>query len=268
IRFLLRLPSQRLTWINYQLAPYETACLGGNHRRLVHAAVVSLIEKGAVNITESVAALGLIRSQKFCFNGAITDLTEPIEKFVAQKILDLDGKIKAVLSLNLPESITNPIQQKLEQYGLVVTKDQALKAQIYPVIMFTTVFTIGLIRLIIGISNHKPVNYLIMCLLGFFVLGITLFTKPHRSRYGDKFLLDLSIKERANLLNPDGNNPSNLLLAFALFGPIAISRESAFAELYQVLSPPSNSSDSSSSDGGSSGCGGGGGCGGCGGGGD
>lgn len=239
------------------LNTYEIAFLAGGNRRLIMAAIASLVKQGYVEV---------LKESKLVVTGKIDPIADPVEKAVAQDILATDGAIEQVFQKS--QGMKDSIRSRLEQLGLFLSDAQALKAQIYPSLIVVILLGIGLCKMAVGISRGKPVGLLLICIFGFLVLGARFFFKPQRSRYGEIIFNNLT--NRSKHLKTANSSDSELVLAVALFGATVLMADMALADLYQMLTPTTDggdgcsgsdfSSDGGSSDGGSGGCGG---CGGC-----
>jgi uncharacterized protein (TIGR04222 family) len=243
---------------------YETAYLADGKVRAVDVAIAKLVQRGNLEPLSETRTLKL--------GSAVWNDSHPLEQAVMQAVRR-NGKIEEVR--RSAASATAPIGKHLQNLGLLVNETQAKLIQRLPALAIFAVLLLGISKIIVGVSRNKPVGLLIMLCLVTGVIGcFFLFTKPHRSRYGDRVLNNLrvrhtALKKTATLDSTDAT--SQLTLAVALFG-IVVLADSALAELQRVLVPPpssSGSSDGSSGcsgdgDGGGGGCGGGG-CGGCGG---
>ncbi|WP_300011351.1 TIGR04222 domain-containing membrane protein [Pseudonocardia sp.] len=135
---------------------------------------------------------------------------------------------------------------------------------------------LGLLRLLAGIADGKPVGFLVVALLAVSaVAGVLLAWSPRRSRSGDRLLarLEREHHELAPDTRPDwvAYGPAAAALGIGIFGTSALwASDPAFAEeLAMQRTTPGDGGgsgyvggDASGGDGGGSGCGGGGGGGG------
>jgi uncharacterized protein (TIGR04222 family) len=175
-----------------------------------------------------------------------------------------------------------PKVDKLTEAGLLLTPAQARAAALASAVPLGLVILLfGVTRLLAGLSNGKPVTYLVFTLIAatvaFFVLAVR---RPTRSRKGDD-ALDRLRKEHALLKHAKTrDDDSGLPLAIALFGT-AVLAGSGYAALRSWYPRQTDTGGSGCGSGCGTGCGTGGGgggdgggggcgsgCGGCGGGGD
>ena len=259
LRFSLRLPIDT-TSQHPDLNTYEIASLAGGNNRTIMTAIASLVEQGYVEVVKEKLPFFTFRTtpqSKLVLRGKIDNITEPVEKAVAQDILATDGDIKQVFQKSM--KMKDSIRSRLQQLGLFLSDTQALKAQIYPSLIVFIILGLGLCKIYVGISRDKPVGFLSICMWALLAYGFRIFVKPYRSRYGDRIFNDLTNRSQ-DLIN---SSDSKLALAVALFGATVLTADSALADLHQMLA---STTGVGGGDGGG-GCGGGGcgGCGGCGG---
>jgi len=185
----------------------------------------------------------------------------------------------AVARLRLPSWLR--IESDLTSKGLLVPPDRRQAALFVPLMIAMIGPAIGAVKVAIGISRDRPVEFLVMLSIVSFVINLAAFARrPHRSRHGDAALAAMRshygylTSRSGQTVNPQTDE---LMLAVALFGLPALEG-SPQAHLRSILAPQSSGGGSGCSSGGCSsasscgsggGCssGGGGGCGGCGGGG-
>lgn len=254
LRHSLCLPDGTPNQETENLNPYEVAFLAGNSDRLVKTAIINLIQQGYAEI-ETKQQFLWIKQRKLIFRRMVDSSGHPVEQAIAQEIIAADGSIKEVLQKNT--GIAELVSLRLQQLGLVMNANQSSKAQFYPLLIMIFILGLGVVKMFVGISRDKPIGFLIICLCGFIVFGQILFTKPYRSRYGDRVLKNLL--DRFKHLKTVHSTNFQFSIAFALFGTTVLVANPVFAELNQMFT----SSDGGGGDGdGGGGCGG---CGGCGG---
>ncbi|NET84114.1 MAG: TIGR04222 domain-containing membrane protein [Moorea sp. SIO1F2] len=283
LRWYLRQPASAPYGKSVSLDAYETGYLVGGQQRAVDTAIVNLVQSGHLKPVPEDRRLELINP--------LRNKTNPLELKIenAVKIGESITQIRASAA-----SVTDQIRDRLTDLNLLLTKDQAQSAQQYPALPLFAVLFLGISKIIVGISRHKPVGFLIILCVITAIIGLFFLVVPvNRSRYGDTVLANLKVKHR---MLQNAQNNSQLALAFALFGSTVLSQY-GLEDLLKVFNPPSHSGNSggfggggfggggsscggggSSCGGGDSGCGGGGsscgggdsgcggGCGGCGGG--
>lgn len=165
------------------------------------------------------------------------------------------------------------IRSRPESLGLMMSPEQERLAWLAPLLLTMLVPLLGVIKIGVGMSRNRPVSFLVLLVIGsLFLFVMVLRRRTSSTRAGDHFL-KTSRKAMAALkatseTSSSGLTPGDVALAFALFGPAALTG-SNLSRVRTWYTPPvtsSSSSSCSSSCGGSScggGCGGGG-CGGCG----
>jgi len=274
LRFSLRLPNG-ITNQHPDLNAYEIAFLAGGNNRMIMTAITSLVKQGYVEVAKEKlpSFIGSITQRKLALRTSIDNITDPVEKAVAQNIFTTDGGIEQVLQKST--AVEDSIRSRLQQLSLFLSNDQAVKAQLYPSLIVLILLGLGLCKVFVGISRDKPVGFLLMCMWVLLVLGSRFFVKPYRSRYGDRIFNDLT--NRSQDLKTANSSDSKLPLAVALFGATVLTADSALADLHQMLVSTAGGGgdggggyggggDGGGCGGGGCGGGGGGGCGGCGGG--
>lgn len=278
LRWCLRQPIGNSSRESVSLDAYETAYLAGGKDRAVDVAIASLVQR------EHLKARPLTRT--LALKTPLDQNSDFLEQAIEQAI-SIDGSIYRVRAS--VAYATDPICDRLQRLGLLLTERQAKLAQQLPASLIFAVLLLGITKIVVGISRGKPVGFLVVlciitAIIGLCFLGVSVF----RTRCGDRVLAKLRTRH-ANLRQTRAINnsqaDSQLELAFALFSSEVLT-DSSLTDLKQVLTPPvtststSGGGDSSSwwsggggdggscGDGGGGGCGGGGcgGCGGCGGG--
>ncbi|NEN97810.1 MAG: TIGR04222 domain-containing membrane protein [Moorea sp. SIO3I7] len=283
LRWYLRQPASAPYGKSVSLDAYETGYLVGGQQRAVDTAIVNLVQSGHLKPVPEYRGLELVNPLVY--------KNDPLEF----KIDNGARTGKTITPIRrAARSATNQIRDRLTDLNLLLTKDQAQSAQQYPALPLFAVLFLGISKIIVGISRHKPVGFLIILCVITAIIGLFFLVVPvNRSRYGDTVLANLKVKHR---MLQNAQNNSQLALAFALFGSTVLSQY-GLEDLLKVFNPPSHSGNSggfggggfggggsscggggSSCGGGDSGCGGGGsscgggdsgcggGCGGCGGG--
>lgn len=161
------------------------------------------------------------------------------------------------------------IEERLVAAGLLVSEDQRRRIRRVGFWMLG-VAGLGLVRLLAGIAEARPVGYLLVALIVVTVIAVVqLAMAPRRSRLGDRTLARLRADHHALApsMRPDWHvyGPAGAALSIGIFGTSALwASDPAFAE--EIAAERATSS--SAGDGGGAAVGGGdGGGGGCGGGG-
>lgn len=270
LRYLLRYPAAEPDPA-IELSPWEIAYLAGGAKRASCAIVASLVHAGIIELDgKSVRkASGKLESDDPFEVGSIKAM-EPYQE------------MKTVLLLQKVESRACKICDRLTSAGLLLTLGQQFSATLIPAMVMFSLPVIGFIKILVGVSRHRPVEILIfLCVMSLFPVAIFLAVPTYRSRAGDR-LLDRLKRARSSLSTAVKREPSDLpraeiATAVALFdidvlngGPYAPMARSLFtAWLPDGVVHPGGAGDGGCGAGGcgAGGCGGGcGGCGGCGGG--
>ena len=265
VRWLLRLPVQvDLNPANYP-RPYEIAYLNGKGIVTVSAAVTNLLSQKAIEFDTKGQTLFALDPDSAS--------NDPLEsKILAATRSQIGVKMTMIRALCLP--IIRDIHLDLQNKGLLVSPKYGTLGPLAGFFMALLAPLYGLLKIQVGISRERPVEYLtIMCVISF-VMCLFLLVRPFRSRYGDRFLAAYRAQKShlANVGRHRDAAPDDVILGLALFGAGAFVGSSLETQV-KHLNPPSGSSScsggsscsSGGGDGGEGGCGGGGGCGGCGG---
>lgn len=169
-----------------------------------------------------------------------------------------------------------PLRRALVAKGLWLGHGQALCARLFGAAPLLALWTLGLLKLRIGLQLQRPIGFLVAAMVVVTVVALGfLLTPPRRSVAGDALLAERDAAWRDGVAAPSLAPGSHLALPLALAGT-SVLMTTPWAD-YHALRAPSfdgrggRASTSScgggggGSDGGGSSCGGGG-CGGCGGG--
>ncbi|RAY13101.1 TIGR04222 domain-containing membrane protein [Actinomadura craniellae] len=266
LRFLLR----RGRSASRELHPYEIAYLIGGASRATAAALAGL------------RLMGLIASPargRVALAPAAPAVRAPLDNplddaLVAALRRKGSARVNTVPAVPEVRQVLDGLAAGLERdgYALGSRERSALRWTVLPLL---TLFAIGVARLVAGLSNDRPVLFLVIALvvLAVVVLGLLLAPTPRASGAGRRALRDA--RRRGESLNPAMSpawatyGPSGAALGVALYGGLALSSIdpdfATQAEIQRNLAVGDSGGSSSYYGGGTSSCGGGGG--GCGGGG-
>ena len=254
-----------------KLHPYTLALLRGGEKAVLETALFSLHQRGILN-----------------FNTTANGITQlEVNPEVSLPEHPIDREIYYFAPQALPQFFQNPkfasvlkpciqrLVHELEQYHLYRMPHPPWQwVRLIP----WTVFTLGLIKLGFGISQDKPVAFLVIALIIFFI-AIKQLKPTQLSLLGKEFLEALPTRFgwiRHKLDTPAQLRGIDPAFAIAALGVTVLAGSVMFDAFQQQFASLANnnssnmgieSSGGSDSDGGS-GSDGGGGCGGCGGGGD
>lgn len=245
-----------------RLDVYETAYLAGGAGRTVDTALAVMALRGEIGVSPDGLRL------QACGRPQLRD---PIERKVFGA-LTLEGRPPG-LHRRVRPVLCAELDARLRPQGLLPTPVQAAMVRLLPAACTGSVLLLGLLKLAIGLSRHRPVGFLVVCclVLGIATLVLLLKAVP-RSRHGDAVLKQLRSGLSARTV--ESRQDPRLALVMALFGVAAVAHLLP-EDLAEQLAPAGSGggdsgsgSDGSDSGGGDSGGdSGGGGCGGCGGGG-
>lgn len=269
-RWLQRLPARSATAEDSPTDPYAMAYLAAGPKRMAESALAELLRKGAVTIGKK----GKI--QATAYEGGLAYL-HPVEAGLLAQFSRHDGKDFSSAQKQLA-AMPDSVAENLREAGLILSESAASRIRNAALALALLAPSIGLIKVLIGISRDKPVGFLIFGILVTAALAFGFFgRKPLRTRLGDNVLQQLRNEfaklRREGALDPDTAQPQGTLAtAVGLFG-MPILANTLYASEYERLrqSYQGSSGDSGSvgcsstgSDGSDGGSGCGGGCGGCG----
>lgn len=244
--------------------PHDIAYLNGGAELAVVSALTALRLRGAI-WSERGNAQRVPRTAPGS-DGLERAVHAAVESPTHRKVIPADRGVAAALAV---------IEKRLTDAGLLLTDGQRRRIRGVGWWM-VAVAGLGLVRLLAGIANAKPVGLLVVALAIVVVIAVVLMVSaPRRSPLGDRTLAALRSDNHA--LDPHERpdwglyGPMGAALGIGLFGMTAVwASDPAIAGELAVQRMATSGSDSSGSSGGgdsggSSGCGGGGCGGGCGG---
>ena len=235
-----------------ELGPYEVAMLKGGGYLALTTAVCRLREAGVIQPDAS--GKGLVAA------GSLPTNSEPIEAWVFATVRDREEMSSSVLNEVAAERVLAPIRERLKALGLLLTDRQAvlIRRQLW---WFAPLLLLGAARLVAGVSNHRPVGYLVLLMGVAVYLAYVLPGASRATRSGRRLLKGLE-------------SDSSALGPFGFAGEVAITgmpavwaADAALASAIGLTQRSGFFAGGGGCGGGGGGCGGGGGggCGGCGG---
>ena len=229
-----------------RLSTEQLAYLAGGSDRLIHTALVALIEQGNIKLSED--------KQRF-------ELASPGQPKspVEQAIIDAinNGRNEITDLLAAVKYSTVAIHNSLVAQGLWVGAIHHKTG-----LLFIPLIVLGLARLSLGMTADRPVGFLIALLI-ITVLTPLMIGHDKRTSYGDEAL------KCYQSANESGNMQQSLCYVLAITG-LSVLTNTALADIGGALASRRSSNSGNGNGGGGGGgggCGGdgGGGCGGCGG---
>jgi uncharacterized protein (TIGR04222 family) len=271
LRWLLSRPPPAAVVGGRDLDPFEIAWLEGGPAAVVRAALASLHHRKLITMQH-----GQVVSHMREHDAALP----PIEKEVFRGVRH--GLSARELAL-LVDDECERIAARLEDEGLAIGPRRRAVLQIVPAIGMSVCFSIGVVKLMLGIARDRPVGFLAILLVASAVaLVCAVRFVPRRTTAGTRLLRELG--ERYEALRTtlyssaaDRLQPADVAMAVGLWGAAALAvpmleSVATASELRKVRRDDGSGSfgggASSSSGcgggdgGGGSSCGGGGGCGG------
>lgn len=240
-----------------QLGPQQIAYLVSGARTAIYSALAGLRSIGAVGANRD---RGLRATGPLPFGA--TPLDQAVHHAAAQRrrTRDLPRDPRVVTALD-------QLRQGLVERGLVLDSNQRLAARFGPALLLL-LLVVGVVRLIAGLRDDRPVGYLVLVLLGLtVVLVVQAVRVPHSTRAARAALRDL--RRQYHYLTPANApayatyGPAGAAMGVALFGVATLwALDPGFAQSAELQRQAAGSGSSAGG-----GCGGGGDGGGCGGGG-
>ena len=239
------------------LTPEELAYLAGGSQQAVDVALVSLLQRGSVELDKGSSSF--LKQKKPSLKVIEPDQAQtPLEAAVLMHAAQPNATLEKIRHGAL--STAKTLSPRFEALGLYVSTNQSNKTQVINGLLFVVLLVIGFVRVQHGLEIGKPVGYLSMMMFALFFFGVYLsFKRLRNSHYGDAVL---NYEMRKNL-NIDRTTPDGLLHIVATVGLTALAG-TALADAQSALidSKISIRGGDGSSGGDGGGCGGG--CGGCG----
>jgi uncharacterized protein (TIGR04222 family) len=251
-----------------ELNPYDLAYLYGGRPRVLATALVRLKEQGHVDVAED----GHVIIRDVPIGGDHVE-REVFDVLAKQSGNQLELKPLQQVVKDLEESRFAPLREQ----GLLPTQSARVVGVAIPLMLcLGAIFLFGIVRLLMGLANDRPVGYLVLSLVVTFLVTMIAFARRiRRTRKADAVLANLSQRhERLRTLRSD-LQPGDASLAVAVFG-VSVLSGTTYAAMYDRMSRLDargagggcgSTGCSGAGCGGGGGCSGGGGCGGCGGGG-
>lgn len=281
VRWWLRQPAGVVGTTTLENSPYECAYLAGGVNNATDAAIVRLIQRGAL----AMDAGSLRLSRK---GDGLEASAHPLEQSVYQAVDAETGSLLARVRQSAAPS-ADKLRQRLDQLELLIPEARANLVRWLPTLLMAAVACFGFAKIVIGLNRHRPVGYLVVLVLITGVAAFVLLRLPcFRTRRGDQALEKLK-RDNAALEFTAGRRSyaltdADLVMAVGLFGVgVLAGGPLGYLPTPMLALPPPRTgtstsssscsswfscSSSSSCGGGGGGCGGGcggGGCGGCGG---
>jgi uncharacterized protein (TIGR04222 family) len=237
--------------------PYQIAYLRGGTRDAGRVAVLSLVDRGRLNI----------EGERIVTRGSTTGLA-PIEAAIVE-CCAAPATVPALLGDRRVAQACEAYRAPLEELGLV--PDRLLRDQrwLWFTVAASVLLGIGLVKLYVALERGRTNVGFLVLLMAFALWLLITAARRRRTALGDAVLSDLRrlFHGLRGQVAPaaEGGATSDAMLLAAVFGVSALP-SLAFGEIKRVFAKADQGGSScGSSGGGDGGCGGGGGgCGGCG----
>jgi uncharacterized protein (TIGR04222 family) len=199
---------------NYvRLSTEQLAYLAGGSDRLIHTALVSLIEQGNVQLKNDKQNFELVR---------LCQPQSPVEQAIIKALNDDCHRAPYLLARVKLSTTAIRIRDSLVTQGLWATATRHKTG-----LLFTPLILLGLLRLDHGISAGHPAVFL-MAFLITTVLTPLMFGHDKRTSYGDEVL------EHYKKVNESGNIQQSLCYELAMTG-LSVLADTALGDIGDVL---------------------------------
>ncbi|MEU4644071.1 TIGR04222 domain-containing membrane protein [Micromonospora sp. NPDC023814] len=242
-----------------QLGPQQVAYLNGGEQLAIWASLGGLRGSGAI---------GVRPDRRLTTGGPMPAGTTPLD----QAIHLAAGRHATTRELRRDEWVRRALDQlrtSLEQRGLALTQARRAALRLWSFLL-TLLLAVGVFRIIAGLSNDRPVGWLVLSQIPLIVVSVLLHRVPWRTRAATRALRGL--RQQHTYLAPASTpayatyGAAGAAMGVALFGTASLwAMDPGFAEQAEIQRQAASGAGGSSGCGGGSSCGGGGGGGGGGG---
>ncbi|CAN5607903.1 hypothetical protein BH10CYA1_BH10CYA1_12150 [soil metagenome] len=249
-----------------ELSAYDAAYLSGGDKRVVDAAAAKLLIADVLSVAGTSPA-------RMTAKTTLPNDADPVERVVFQAVRNHSiSYVREIYKYVQP--ISQGLRPKLIGAGLILSDARTAAIRVGCTLMvLTPVVFWGAPKVLLGLSRHKPVGFLILlCLMGLAAALYFISQTCVRTARGDDAVAFLKDQNRAleySVKYGSGGSSHELAMATGLFGTTILLTSPLFAPMRPVFAAPVSAGGSSGVSGGcGSSCGGGGcggGCGGCGG---
>jgi uncharacterized protein (TIGR04222 family) len=238
--------------------PFQIAWLRGGPLEAARIAVVSLVDRGLLQVTGSRMTATSQRPRGL----------HPIESAVLANCFNTGGDAAKVLSAASVRAACRKASEPLIRLGLAPSDETQRRRVLVAVFAGLLVVGVGFIKLVVAIQRGRSnVAFLIVLMIVAAAFFFWVSRPRWRTGQGKRMLADLHRLLSGRRSGVRGKpKTSELMLFAAAFGLTGLSGYAALQAAYAGTRPQSSGSNCGSSSCGSSssGCGGGSGCGGCG----
>ncbi|MBI2810187.1 MAG: TIGR04222 domain-containing membrane protein [Candidatus Melainabacteria bacterium] len=248
-----------------ELSAYDAAYLSGGEKRVVDAAAAKLLVSDILTAGTSPPSITA--------KATLPNDADPVERAVLQSARNHSiTNVRDIYKYVLP--ISQSIRPKLIGAGLILSDARTAAIRVICTLMVLTPIVFwGAPRILLGMSRHKPVGFLVLlCLMGLAAAVYFFCQTCVRTARGDDAVAFLKAENRTleySVTHGSGGSSHELAMAAGLFGTSILMASPLFAPMRPVFAAPVSAGSTGGSSGGcGSSCGGGGcggGCGGCGG---
>jgi uncharacterized protein (TIGR04222 family) len=187
-RLARRTPEQSHPSFERDLDLYEGAYLAGGPGRVTRTAAFSLLAADRIRGSRSGIMTTVVA------DGAMASRPDGVAQVVFDTLAQREPThLHPVLSAAARHPIVDSIGERLRDEGLVPGKDRGLvqRSALLPIV---ALFILGVARLVEGVSNDRPVLFLLLLLMATVGLGVAVAgcPPPRRTARGDAKMRELS----------------------------------------------------------------------------
>jgi uncharacterized protein (TIGR04222 family) len=187
LRLYLRQPADDGDVWPAALSPYHLAYLAGGRRLAVHAAVAALVQRGTLRVDRASRSLSTSESSPQGAPRLEREAHKRVVRAGSHSVREGSLSLRELQGEALPE--LERIREDLERDGLAVSASRAWVAQCLPLILVLAMALTGLVKILVGLSRHRPVGFLAFLVFLTVVVAAVGFGRPVlRSRRGDRVL--------------------------------------------------------------------------------
>jgi uncharacterized protein (TIGR04222 family) len=148
-----------------ELGLYEAAMLNGGGRLALAAAACRLKQARRLRLDRDVGTVVAL--------GRLPANADPVEEWLYTRVKGSAAGASDVLGERPAEPVLGPIRDGLRERGLILTGRQTASMR-WQVLWFAPLLALGVLRVVAGTANHKPVLYLVLLMLLSLALAISL----------------------------------------------------------------------------------------------
>jgi uncharacterized protein (TIGR04222 family) len=199
-----------------RLDAYEAAFLSGGGNAVIDTAIAMLVQRQVLK------AASATRSLATC--GPLPRDAHPVEQavYTAARTSTPVQEVRAAARWSIEQ-----IADRLKIMGLVLSDGRWRAARWIPTLIIAAVLLLGLAKIYVGMSRHRPVSLLVILSMITAVIALVFFlARPRATPLGEHVLLQLKLDNAALQTTarsqPQMLTPGDVAYAIGLFGIVAL----------------------------------------------